>query len=130
MEIRNAVYVTADQNTVDCEIEHPTYGWIPTTVQLNGSDDRPDLVDQVRAGSIGDYVAPEEPPVDIDALGEEVRAKRDKLLSETDWYMIRQLENGTAVPTEVASYRQMLRDITDQTYFPTTVVWPVKPAGV
>ena len=29
--------------------------------------------------------------------------------------------------SEMATYRQALRDITDQVGFPNTVVWPVKP---
>ena len=36
-EARNAVYTDADGN-IDCEINHPEYGWIPYTLR----DDDPD----------------------------------------------------------------------------------------
>ena len=31
------------------------------------------------------------------------------------------------MPTEIAVYRQTLRDITDQDGFPHTITWPTKP---
>jgi hypothetical protein len=51
------------------------------------------------------------------------RSKRDRLLSDTDWMA---LSDNTMTP-EWASYRQALRDITDQTGFPYSVIWPTKP---
>lgn len=53
------------------------------------------------------------------------RAKRDALLSETDW------SQGKDVPPELSmkylSYRQALRDITLQSGFPDNIQWPQKP---
>ena len=56
-------------------------------------------------------------------LSEEIRNQRNRLLSDTDWMA---LSDNTMTP-EWASYRQALRDITDQTGFPYSVVWPTKP---
>jgi hypothetical protein len=56
-----------------------------------------------------------------------VRAERDRLLAETDWIVVMNAEKGTPVPTEWATYRQALRDITNQQGFPHTINWPTKP---
>lgn len=54
----------------------------------------------------------------------EVRNKRNDLLSESDWT---QILDAPVDRTVWASYRQSLRDITDQPGFPWDVQWPVKP---
>jgi len=55
------------------------------------------------------------------------RARRDTLLSECDWVVIKSLESGKAIPSEWAAYRQALRDLPQQAGFPTSITWPVKP---
>lgn len=60
------------------------------------------------------------PVVDV---ASEVRLKRNALLSETDYLA---LSDVTMTP-EMTSYRQALRDITEQASFPYSVVWPTKP---
>ena len=57
----------------------------------------------------------------------EARAKRDRLLAESDWVTIRATDTGTPVPTEWQTYRQALRDIPDQTGFPEEIEWPQEP---
>ena len=52
-----------------------------------------------------------------------VRAKRTALLKETDWLAL----NDVAMNWEWATYRQGLRDITKQSGFPFSIIWPVKP---
>ncbi len=54
---------------------------------------------------------------------EQVRSKRDDLLTETDWWAV---QDRTMTQAEV-DYRQALRDITDQASFPTDITWPTKP---
>jgi hypothetical protein len=53
-----------------------------------------------------------------------VRAARDAKLAATDWMVIKALEAGAAVPSDIAVNRQALRDITSQAGFPWTVTWP------
>lgn len=53
----------------------------------------------------------------------EVRATRDRLLAETDWYGL----SDVTMPAEIATYRQALRDVPAQDGFPHNVVWPTKP---
>lgn len=56
-----------------------------------------------------------------------IRAERDLLLQESDWVVVKSSEKGLDIPVEWQTYRQNLRDITDQTGFPYSVVWPTKP---
>ena len=53
----------------------------------------------------------------------DLRAKRDSLLAETDWWASSDL-TMTQAQTD---YRQALRDITDTYQSLDTVVWPTKP---
>ena len=54
---------------------------------------------------------------------QEVRNKRDRLLSDTDWMAL----SDVTMSAEMTSYRQALRDITAQEGFPYSVNWPTKP---
>ncbi len=56
----------------------------------------------------------------------QVRARRDALLLETDWYGL----EDVVMPTEMATYRQELRDMTnglETVEDALSVHWPVKP---
>ena len=66
---------------------------------------------------------PEEKQNYYNASSARVRAKRNQLLSDSDWMA---LSDNTMTP-EWASYRQALRDITSQEGFPYSVTWPTKP---
>jgi len=63
----------------------------------------------------------------VEEMSKSIRAKRDRLLANSDWVTIRATDTGTAVPTEWQTYRQALRDITEQTGFPENIDWPEKP---
>ena len=53
-----------------------------------------------------------------------VRATRDAKLAECDWT---QVADAPVDKTAWATYRQALRDITDQSGFPWTITWPDAP---
>jgi hypothetical protein len=55
------------------------------------------------------------------------RAERDKLIASCDWMAIKAFEGGTGVATDWATYRQALRDVTDQAGFPNKITWPTQP---
>ena len=59
-----------------------------------------------------------------DQAEEAIRSKRNGLIADTDWMA---LSDNTMSPAW-ASYRQALRDITDQAGFPYAVEWPTKPS--
>jgi|TARA_B110000908_G_C10062548_1_gene361317 hypothetical protein len=54
------------------------------------------------------------------------RKERDKLLAESDWVVTKHAEAGTSVPTAWVTYREALRDITDQADV-DNITWPTKP---
>ena len=56
-----------------------------------------------------------------------VRDKRNELLEDTDWVILRYLDQGDEVPLEWKEYRQALRDIPEQEGFPGSVDWPAIP---
>lgn len=62
-------------------------------------------------------------PVAPTPTADEVRAKRDFLISGTDWAVL----PDVTTPSGYLEYRQALRDITDQAGFPENVTWPTKP---
>lgn len=59
-----------------------------------------------------------------DRVAAEVRTERDALLAESDWT---QVADAPVDQAAWATYRQALRDITNQESFPTNVAWPVRP---
>jgi hypothetical protein len=111
--------------TIDCEINHPLYGWIPFTCDPKDKGalfDTKTLYDKMKPHA-APYIPP--PPLSKEEMEAEIRAKRDILLVETDWTQLPDVPTSTR--ERWASYRQSLRDITDQPGFPETVVWPTKP---
>lgn len=56
-----------------------------------------------------------------------IRAKRDDLLTATDWRVVRAQEQGAPLDSAWIEYRQALRDITQQPD-PQNIVWPEVPA--
>jgi hypothetical protein len=61
------------------------------------------------------------------------RDARDRLLTECDWVVTKAIEQnaqdnlGIQIPVVWLNYRQALRDLPQQSGFPVTIVWPVKP---
>ena len=52
-----------------------------------------------------------------------IRERRNSLLAQTDYLAL----SDNTLSTEMATYRQALRDITNQEGFPYSVTWPSKP---
>lgn len=61
---------------------------------------------------------------EIEKLSSEIRAKRDKLLADTDWTQVNDNALSNAKKEAYRVYRQALRDITEQANFPYNVVFP------
>lgn len=66
----------------------------------------------------------EETRAKTDALWEQIRIKRNRLLAECDWT---QLSDSPVDKTAWAEYRQILRDLPDNWTDPRLVVWPEPP---
>ena len=55
----------------------------------------------------------------------ELREERNRRLAETDYLAL----SDVTLTSEMATYRQELRDLPANTVDPTSPVWPVKPGG-
>lgn len=133
MNYRNARYISAS-GIVDCEIEHPVYGWVPYTLTPDDTDETINNADLLAAmlenGDVAAYVPPTQAELD-EVAATAVRLERDtKLATEVDPIAGNALRWAelTAEQQQVWSdYRQALLDIPQQSGFPHEVVWPVKP---
>ena len=67
------------------------------------------------------------PPPSSADLAAEARAKRDRLLSESDWIVTRSIEIEEAPSPEWTDYRKALRDLPEQEGFPQAIDWPTVP---
>lgn len=131
-QVRNAKSLQANNAKMDVEIDHPTHGWIPYTVDPADTDTTIDN-DAVIA-LIGDnftaYVAPTQAELDAEAAAG-VRGQRDYLLSEEVDPIVsnplRWADMTTAEQNAWSQYRTDLLNITDQAGFPHNVTWPTKP---
>ena len=63
----------------------------------------------------------------LNLASDNVRRRRDQLLSDTDWMVVKATELAQPVPANWLVYRQALRDVSSQAGFPYSVIWPVKP---
>ncbi len=61
--LRNPIFANADNTLINCEIEHPNYGWIPFTASDTDSEQegREIYAALVAAGNIAAYVPPAPP---------------------------------------------------------------------
>ena len=67
-------------------------------------------------------------PVPTDEeLAQQIRAKRNSLLSQTDYLMMPDYPISDDKRKLIEEYRQALRDIPEQSGFPRTITWPDKP---
>lgn len=57
-------------------------------------------------------------------LAEKIRAKRDKLLADTDWTQCTDCQLSNTQKEAYRVYRQALRDVPEQAGFPYQVVFP------
>ena len=132
MNYRNAQYI--DDTRINCEIEHPEFGWIPYTLDPADTDMTIDnnvlLAAMASAGDVAAYVPPTQAELD-EAAAQAVRDERDmKLATEVDPIAGNALRWAAISAEEQAAwtaYRQALLDVPEQAGFPHDVIWPVKP---
>lgn len=77
----------------------------------------------------GDYYEVVNIPEHTDGeLASQIRSNRDATLEATDYLLAADYPISPEDLEEVKTYRQALRDITEQSGFPKNVVWPEKPS--
>ena len=105
--------------------EHPDIVRTAHEVELRCQDD---LLDANLAIAKAESCNGEVTVEDIPMTDVEARAKRDKLLAETDWTQVLDAPIDAATREAYRAYRQALRDIPDQEGFPESITWPELPS--
>lgn len=129
IECRNPVYSDSDGTTIDVELNHKKYGWIPFTSSLSDTEELGRVIyERALAGEFGavsDYVSDQGGRPSLEEKAEEMRSKRDSLIKESDWT---QLHDSPLNGDEGwINYRQELRDVPQQQGFPEEIIWPTPP---
>ena len=130
-EVRNAASMNAANTSIDVEINHPDYGWIPyllTDYDTDTTIDN-DAVMALIGTDFAAYVAPTAEEL-ATAAAAEVRSKRNQLLREVDVFVgnpLRWAALSSNEQTAWATYRTALLDVPQQSGFPSTITWPTAP---
>ena len=105
--------------------EHPDIVRTSSEVELRCEDEQLDTnLAIAKAESCNGEVTVEDIPMNA----EEARAKRDKLLEESDWTQVLDAPIDAETREAYRVYRQALRDVPEQEGFPETITWPELPA--
>ena len=130
-EVRNAQSMNAANTSIDVEINHPEFGWIPyllTDYDTDTTIDN-DAVMALIGTDFAAYVAPTAEEL-ATAAAAEVRSKRNQLLREVDVFVgspLRWAALSSNEQTAWATYRTALLDVPQQSGFPSTITWPTAP---
>jgi hypothetical protein len=135
MNYRNAKRI--GNNRIDCEIDHPTYGWIPFTCDPTDAGAQFNVLElhaQMDADpNTAAYVPPTEEEITAE-LAALVRSERDRILvTVVDPIVSNQFrwDDLTADQQQAwRDYRRALLDIPQQANFPWDVIWPTAPNEV
>jgi hypothetical protein len=134
MEYRNAKHIA--NNRIDCEINHPTYGWIPFTCDPTDTGATIDVVAlydaMVSDKKTAAYIPPSQAELDVkqaafvrDTRDEILRGVVDPVVSNP----LRWADLSAAKQTAWTAYRRALLDVPQQSGFPNAVVWPTQPSA-
>lgn len=132
MNYRNAQRISGGR--IDCEIEHPTYGWIPFTCDLNDTGAQFDIA-ALHAQMDADpataaYVPPSQAELDAEAAALARSERNYRLRNDVDPIVsnpLRWASMSAEKQGEWIAYRQALLDVPQQAGFPHNILWPTKP---
>ena len=122
MESRNYKWADVEHTLLDCEIEHPDFGWIPYTTSEDDTGLGKEIWDNRDNLDIAEYEG-----LSDEILANQIRAKRDSLLEQTDYLVTSDYPINDDRLAKIKIYRQALRDISEQSGFPRSITWPEKP---
>ena len=131
-EARNAASLRSDNLSMDVEINHPDYGWIPYTLDPADTDTTIDnaAVMALIGSTFAAYVAPTQAELDA-ATAAQVRGERDDILVTVVDPLVsnplRWADLTADQQTAWSQYRTDLLAVPQQAGFPNTITWPTKP---
>lgn len=129
MEILKSQWRNREHTVFTALINTDDYKSLPYGVNLESDDTsqvHEELVNLYKEGRIEpeEY---EEPEIDLEASAAEVRSKRNRLLAESDKFMLSDFPILRDELDLIINYRQSLRDISKQDGFPLNINWPPLP---
>ena len=127
-EVRNAQSMNVSNTSIDVEINHPDYGWIPYLLTDYDEDTTIDNAEVMAliGTDFTAYVAPTQAELDA-ALAIDIRADRNARLLEVDSIAgnaLRWSELTPASQDKWSQYRIDLLGVPQQAGFPNTITWP------
>ena len=129
IHVKNCMWANSEQTIINCDVnfEHLEEEFVPFSATANTKEPHVlEIFNRALSGDFGvvaPYVPP--PPPTVETLALIARATRDRLLVATDWTQLPDVPQATK--DIWTTYRQQLRDITEQAGFPTDIVWPIAP---
>ena len=131
-EVRNAASMNAANTSIDVEINHPDYGWIPyllTDFDGDTTIDNNEVMALIGTDFVA-YVAPTAAEI-ATALAVTKRSKRDSILTTVVDPIAGNSLRWAALTSEQrtawATYRTALLDVPAQAGFPSSITWPTAP---
>ena len=129
MEILKSQWRNKEHTVFTALINTDDYKNLPYGVNLDLDDTsqvHKELVNLYKEGKIEpeEY---EEPEIDLYEAAADVRSKRNKLLAESDKFMLSDFPILRDEINLIIDYRQSLRDISKQDGFPLNINWPSLP---
>ena len=131
IQIRNPIYIVPDRSIIDCEIEHPVYGWIPFTANPNDSEPiGKDVFNACVAGVAG----PVAPYIAHIPSPNQNKAEAERRLAATDWVNQPDVYDPANTPhltnhDAFLAYRSQVRAIAVNPV-EGNLDWPVEPTAV
>jgi len=133
-EVRNAASMNAANTSIDVEINHPDYGWIPyllTDFDEDTTIDNAEVMALIGTDFTA-YVAPTQAELDA-ATAAQVRGERDNILVTVVDPLVsnplRWADLTADQQTAWSHYRTDLLAVPQQAGFPNTITWPTEPTG-
>ena len=133
-EVRNAQSMNAANTSIDVEINHPDYGWIPYLLTDYDEDTtiNNDEVIALIGTDFAAYVAPTQAELDA-ATAAQVRGERDNILATVVDPLVsnplRWADLTSDEQAEWSQYRTDLLAVPQQAGFPTNITWPQEPSA-
>jgi len=107
MNYRNPIYT--ENGSIDCEIEHPAYGWIPFTASPDDCEAQGKAIFEALKDSANPYVPPPPPTEEeLQAIADRERiAELKKLLADSDY---KAMPDYDKTDSSILEQRQAWRD--------------------
>lgn len=121
VDIKNPQWANAEKTMIDLQIKFEGESeYFPYTAMVCDEERPTELFNRAKNNEFGSVA-----PMDTSRQENVIKDKRNKLLDASDWTQMPDVPQETK--EKWATYRQELRDITEQEGYPFNVTFPQKP---